>query len=405
VLPDSAAAAATPPLSPLYVVARAGGWFTLPADSGNMQLSPFISQKFRFYAFVSMLLLVYVHGYNLRDSYLQPFTLVQEPLTFTSFFEYLTANGLFRFRIPMLFAISGYLFALGDAQPHGQRVKKRLRTLLLPYLLWSGIALLLTFLLQQFPPTAQAVANAQLDQLGDNRPYTEIGLTGMLTRLTLTPIAYQLWFIRVLLVYNLAYPLIKKAVVKAPKIWFPIVTFLWLTMFGLHFIEGEGLLFFSLGAWLAINRSDLTKPPAWLSLKWTLPVFLAAAAGKTTLAFYLQHGFAGDITLLLLHKITVFTGFISIWFGADGLVRYCMSRPWFVWLSAFSFIIYALHVPLINYAHQLLLPVTNSWRLGRLADYTLLPLLIILFSILVGAALRALFPRAYALLTGGRGMS
>lgn len=376
----------------------------MPADSGNMQLSPFISQKFRFYAFVSMLLLVYVHGYNLRDSYLQPFTLVQEPLSFTTFFEYLTANGLFRFRIPMLFALSGYLFALGDAQPHGQRVKKRLRTLLLPYLLWSGIALLLTFLLQQFPVTARAVANAQLDQLGDNRPYTEIGLTGMLTRLTLTPIAYQLWFIRVLLVYNLAYPLIRKAVVKAPKIWFPIVTFLWLTMFGLHFIEGEGLLFFSLGAWLAIHRVDLTQPPAWLSLKWTLPVFLAAAAGKTTLAFYLQPNFAGAITLLLLHKITVFTGFISIWFGADGLVRYCMSRPWFVWLSAFSFIIYALHVPLINYTHQLLLPLTSSWWLGRLADYTLLPLLIILFCIFVGAALRAAFPRAYALLTGGRGL-
>lgn len=116
-----------------------------------MTIQPFISQKFKFYSFLSMFLLVYVHGYNLNNSYLQPFTIVEEPLTFTTFFEYLTANGLFRFRIPMLFAISGYLFALGDEQPYLQRIGKRTSTLLLPYFIWSAIALLITFYGSSFP--------------------------------------------------------------------------------------------------------------------------------------------------------------------------------------------------------------------------------------------------------------
>jgi len=351
-----------------------------------------------------MFLLVYVHGYNLNDSYLQPFTVVQEPLTFTSFFEYFTANGLFRFRIPMLFAISGYLFSLGDEQPYLKRIGKRTRTLLLPYFIWSAIALLITFLWQQFPLTAKAVLNSQLDQFGDNRPYREIGWGGMIERWTLVPIAFQLWFIRVLFVYNLLYPLLKLAVIKIPKIWFTVCILLWLSMFGLHFIEGEGLLFFSLGIWLAKRNRDLTVVPKWLNLKWVAPIFIVACSLKTILAFYVNPNIYGGIILLLLHKTTVFTGFITVWFGCDALVKYCMDKKWFVWTSAFAFIIYALHVPLINYTHHLVLPHIKHLYLYRLMDYILLPLVIIVLSIGIGALLRAAVPKFYAILTGGRGL-
>ena len=68
-------------------------------------LSHFNSQKFRFWSFVSMVLLVFVHGYNLKESYMQPWTMPGEPLSFTTFTEYWLANGLFSFRIPMLFII------------------------------------------------------------------------------------------------------------------------------------------------------------------------------------------------------------------------------------------------------------------------------------------------------------
>jgi fucose 4-O-acetylase-like acetyltransferase len=370
-----------------------------------MTIQPFISQKFKFYSFLSMFLLVYVHGYNLNDSYLQPFTVVQEPLTFTAFFEYFTANGLFRFRIPMLFAISGYLFALGDEQAFLKRIGKRTKTLLLPYLIWSAFALLLTFLWQQYPITSQAVFNSRLDQFGDNRPYTEIGWKGMLERWLLVPVAFQLWFIRVLFFYNLLYPLLKKAVLKIPKIWFPIAIFLWLSMFGLHFIEGEGLLFFSLGIWLAKRNKDLTVEPKWLKLKWVAPVFLLVCFAKSILAFYVNPNLAGGILLLILHKTTIFSGFITVWFGCDALVKWCMNRQWFVWMSAFSFIIYAMHVPLINYTHQLVLPFIKNFVLYRLMDYLFLPMLVIGFSILTGACIRKLAPKLYGILTGGRGLS
>lgn len=132
-------------------------------------LSSSLSQKFKFWSFVSMVLLVFVHGYNLEIRYLQPWTAPNETITFTSFVEYLFANGLLRFRIPMLFAISGYLFALHDQAPHGDRIKKRARTLLAPYLIWSAFALVLVFLLEMFPTTREWVMSSQVVQIDNTR--------------------------------------------------------------------------------------------------------------------------------------------------------------------------------------------------------------------------------------------
>ena len=137
-------------------------------------MNRFTSQKFRFYSFVCIVLLMLVHGYNLKVGYLQPFSTVSEPLTITTFIEYFLANGALRFRIPMLFIISGYLFALRDYKPYGERFKNRFNTLMIPYFIWSAVGLAITFLLQQFPFTASLVKLAELDQMGDNRPYAEI---------------------------------------------------------------------------------------------------------------------------------------------------------------------------------------------------------------------------------------
>ena len=95
-------------------------------------MNRFLSQKFRFYSFVCISMLLFVHGYNLNETYLTPFSQVKEKMTFTTFFEYVVSNGLLRFRIPLLFIISGYIFALQDIKPYKERVKKRVMTLMVP---------------------------------------------------------------------------------------------------------------------------------------------------------------------------------------------------------------------------------------------------------------------------------
>ncbi|MCU0424150.1 MAG: acyltransferase [Candidatus Kapabacteria bacterium] len=368
-------------------------------------ISSFLSQKFRFWAFISMVLLVFVHGYNLEQRYLEPSTLMGEPLTFTTFFEYFTANGLFRFRIPMLFVISGYLFALGDTKPHKERVQFRLRTLLVPYILWSIIGLVLTFVLEQIPQTQDAIRAANLSQ-----PIREYAFGDYIGRIIFSPIPFQLWFIRVLLVYNLAYPLLLRLVTTAPKIWFGILGAIWLILpIHLGFIEPEGLLFFTLGIWLQKNNINLeTRPKFFHPALWGSSWILLCAA-KTLTAFYAPPDALSQpqyfLGIIAVHRVCEALGIVTAWFGMDALVRWCMNQAWFRWSSAFSFMIYALHVPLVNYLLHPAFQIWSSFPLYRLQLYFLLPLSIIAFCISVGAVLRKFTPKVYGILTGGRGFA
>lgn len=369
-------------------------------------LSSFNSQKFRFWAFVSMFLLVFVHGYNLNQSYLQPFTMPDEPLTVTAFTEYWLANGVFRFRIPMLFIISGYLFAMGDYKPYKQRAGKRVKTLLYPYLIWSAFGLLLTFIIEFSPYGRQVIAATHMMQIDENRTLLhQYQWYEVIARWIFFPASYQLWFLRVLLIYNLAYPALRWCVTHhiATWIFFSTAILFWLSTAGFIIIEGEGLLFFSLGIWMQKTGFYIDKPNKWLQPKYWFIVFMLFSIGKTLLAFTAP--FTGiEMLLLLMHKLVVLSGLICAWYGCNALVHYCMDKSWFVWLSAFSFMIYVLHAPLVVYATKAIFMQINNWYAYRMLTFILLPLLLIALAVITGALLRKLLPNVYSFVTGGRGL-
>lgn len=368
-------------------------------------LSAFNSQKFRFWSFISMFLLVFVHGYNLNQGYLQPWTLPGEPLTVTSFTEYWLANGIFRFRIPMLFIISGYLFSMGDDKPYKERAGKRVRTLLYPYLIWSAVALLLTYVLELFVDSKAIVAATRMMQIDNTRTLLhQYHWYEVLARWIFFPVAYQLWFIRVLLVYNLAYPALRWCVLH-PNNWifFLLAVLCWIATGGLILMEGEGLLFFSLGIWMQKKNFNIDQPNKWLQPKYWLIVFIGLSVTKTVLAF--MEPFAGiGPMLLLMHKMVVLSGLISAWYGCNALVKFCMGKRWFVWVSAFSFMIYVLHAPMVVYATKAIFLQYNHWYGYRMLTFILLPLYLVILSVITGALLRKFVPKLYSLLTGGRGL-
>ena len=367
-------------------------------------MNRFTSQKFRFYSFVCIALLLFVHGYNLKQTYLEPFSLVNERLTFTTFIEYFLANGLLRFRLPMLFAISGYFFAMQDHKPYGQRIGKRFRTLLIPYFIWSAVGLLLTYILQQNTVTAQAVFNSQLDQLGDNRPYAEIGWGGIIERWLLRPVSFQLWFIRSLFVYNLAYPVFRWGIMKYPKLWFSLMFLLWISMYRILFFEGQGMLFFSLGIWIYKYNFPIEKKPVWYSRYLSWLFFIGISVIKTFMAFeFEEYTRPVIVVFIILHVVSVMAGVLAIWFSADAVVKWFMQRKWFLWASNFSFIIYGLHIPLLAYLMRLSYMYFDNVPNYRLVTYFIVPCFVLLICIVTGALFRKLWPSGYKVATGGRG--
>jgi len=373
-------------------------------------LSPFISSKFRFWSFMAMALLVVVHEYNLNVRYLQPWTLPGEPLTLTGFTEYFLANGILRFRIPMLFIISGFLFAMNDYRPYKQRVKKRFRTLIIPYLIWSALGILFTWLLELWPYGRELVANSHVVQVDDSRMLIhQYHWYEIILRWIFRPIPYQLWFIRVLFFYNLAYPLILWCLNHKVARWifFTVAILLWLGTFGFTIVEGEGLLFFTLGVWIRKKGFNIEQPGRFLNpLGWGI-AFVTLAAIKTLLAFTGEPwmGKAVYPVLTLMHKVTVFSGLVACWYGFDRLVSWSMGKRWFVWLSAFSFIIYVGHAPMVAYCIDPALELFRSFQYDRMLAFITLPVAILVFCIGAGWLLRTLVPKVYSVLTGGRGFS
>lgn len=375
----------------------------------SLPVDPFLSRKFRFWSFLSMFLLVFVHGYNLELRYLQPWTAPYEPMTPTAFVEYLLANGLFRFRIPMLFVISGYLYALHDDPPYPQRVRKRLRTLLAPYVLWSAFGILLTYVLEMIPQTRAIIVDSHVVQIDETRmTIHEYHWYEILARWIFFPVSYQLWFIRVLLIYNIAYPWIRWTLERktARTIFFSLATLLWMSTAGFILFEGEGLLFFSLGVWIQKNNFSIQSPPNWLNPVGWFIAFVVMALAKTWLAFQGEALIGEGVYFLItfLHKAVAISGLIACWYGGDWLVRWCMERRWFVWLTSFSFMIYAMHAPFVAYFINPVINALQPLAAARLLAFVLLPLGIISVCVIVGAVLRKLVPGVYSFLTGGRGL-
>lgn len=373
-------------------------------------LSAITSQKIKCLTFISMLLVVFIHGYNLQVRYLEPWTLPGEPLTATAFTEYFISNGITRFIIPLLFVISGYLLAMRDAQPYKQMIKKRWRSLGVPYLLWSALGMLFVYTLEMFPYTRSLVASSKMMAVSDTQLLLhDNAWYYLLGRWLLVPVPYPLWFLRVLIIYNLAYPALRWCVTHPIAKWafFIVATLMWLGTVNLLLIEGEGLLFFSLGIWMQKNNVNIDAPPRRLQPMVWGTVWVLACAVKTWLAFKGEAIMGNSIyTLLpLLHKLVMFSGLVAVWYGSNGLVNFCMQRRWFVWLTGFSFIIYVMHAPAIALFIDPFFALLHYSYGYRILAFILLPISIISTCIGIGALLRRFMPSFYAMVTGGRGFA
>jgi hypothetical protein len=125
---------------------------------------------------------------------------------------------------------------------------------------------------------------------------------------------------------------------------------------------------------------------------------------KTVLAFKVPFNGIEPI-LLILHKLVVLSGLICAWYGCNALVKWCMNKSWFALLSAFSFMIYVLHAPLVVYATKAVFMQISNWHAYRMLTFIFLPLCLIALSVIIGALLRKFLPTVYSFVTGGRGLT
>lgn len=365
-------------------------------------MNPYLSTKLRRLSFLGMLTVVYVHSFNFDDRYLWAGRPFFEDMNSWNFIQVLITNGLFRFGIPLFFFRSGMLMVeTEDRYTALGRLKKRSLTLLLPYLAWSFIGIGVTWLFELSPEWAVYPDIAHL------RPFENLAVhkwTAMqwIESLFLRPVSFQLWFLRSLFLYSALYPLLRLGMKKIPWVLVAFFTIAWGLSIDMFFLEGEGLLFFSLGIWLASGGFDPERVKQHLlryGYFWILGLVLLA---KTWMGFKADWESRAMITTgYFMHKFCQPLLMAAVWFGYDATLGKLSTTPLEGW-SKYNFFVYGAHVPLVYYATDFLFVHLGKSDEMRFLIFLLLPLVTSLFAIVLGSLLSKWARPVFYVLTGGR---
>lgn len=335
-------------------------------------------------------LVVFIHAYN---SEWRGIECGSAPIV-----PYFMSRVLPTFAVPLFFAISGYLFFLNRRQfgvaDYVGKLRRRVLTLFIPYLLWNVIAFALYAL-------NDVAAGRAVDQ-----PFTlnifwgckalgtaSINFWGWPIAASLRPILGPLWFVRDLIVCVVFTPIIHILLRRTRIVGLLLMAViyygqLWPNFGGMSFM---GPWFFSLGAWFSIAQSDplrTTRRVLKPSIALLLPCWLA-------LMLFSDNGHPIHLAIQAVYVIAAMITSIHV---ADFVAR--QRRP-NKFLSSSSFFVYASHtIVLLPFTSQAVRFAQGCNGLMQTALYVLCATAAIVVCLTAFYVLRRWLPRLSAPLTG-----
>lgn len=310
-------------------------------------------------------------------------------------FDYLVSDVLAGVAVPLFFFISGCLFFRGvphfTAAVYAAKLRKRVRTLLIPYVFWNLAVILLLFCGQTFLPELTPGRHKLIADYGFRdwaAAFWNVDGSGM-------PVANPLWFIRDLMVMTVCSPLVWFFVRKLRCFSVLLAGAAWLLLpFSVPGFSLTAVFFFTAGAFFGIEDIDFAEGlrPGWklfplLYLAVTLAVLYFRSRG-------IGYGclLCADILLGMAAAVSLSAHFI-----AEG-----KWRP-NLFLSKSSFFIYAYHGLVLGPATLLAVKLLHPHTDGMLiVIYLFVPAVVIGVGLLAYSLLCRLMPRTTALVTGGR---
>ena len=300
--------------------------------------------------------------------------------------------GLCTFAVPWFFFASGYFFArhLDEKGWWLRAMRTRLRTLVLPYVIWC--ALFVCF----------AAALALLLNLDAGRPaatglsWRWLMLKGFGLDVSDHPLLVPFWYIRSLMVIVCLSPVLVWTL-RRWRWWVPVAILpAYVYCCGLNnchvmpwfFFYG----FFSLTGWIYFSAGVLARRGNWAARSCSVPLwlcwtvaFVAVCVGR--LALY--RGMPGVAGCLWIAGIPPLM--LGVW-------RLVPDRPWPAWIVTAAFPVYALHYFFVHFLESTALPLAHpAWW-----AYVMRAVLAAGLSLWVAYLLHRFLPRESRVLFGGR---
>ncbi len=340
-------------------------------------MDPALSKKLGILRFAAVATVVFFHAYP--------------PGWHGGFAQESVSLGLTRWALPFLGLISGFLFFrtfTPTVAGYAAKLRTRLRTILLPFLIWSAFALLVAWATgaPEFHGPITSPADALFHWLVE-------------------PVAAPLWFLQALMVCIVLSPLVYLAV-RVLRWWVLVLAVAWWVT-GLQpdvldpWVSPVAFPPFIAGAAIAMLKPRLSwarRPaPAWV---------LAAVAGAWLAAAALFAAFGPDLGRLARTALlpAVVLGALTVWLGYEALRRPLRRAPQLVaaavYVAPLSFFVYVTQQPQL----RAIMLVLDEYVTGlpELVDYMLAPLVTLTCSLLIAVAWRRLSPGTFAVVSGGR---
>ena len=295
---------------------------------------------------------------------------------------------------PTYFVISGFLFFKGiktvtDCFP---KMMKRIRTVLVPFIIWNAIAILTYLFFYHLPLTREFL---RLDIINHFQT-----LYGAFEFCFIRPGSFHLWFLRDLIVYVALSPVLYWLIKRFG--WFVAPISLVATPPLMQWLDLNHLeiAFFILGGTIALH-SSLEAVKAFLSRPFVLVAAFFYFGLSAIWDFVLPKQFVGEEYLSIFFSIC---GMITLWRGYDYLARttHIEQSSFLLSLTNYSFFIYLFHEPILFILMQLgkILFGVNGISLTLL--YLINPILIICLGIVLAKGIKKISPILYSVLVGGR---
>lgn len=329
---------------------------------------------------------IFIHSYSLpADS-----NIIEDNYPIYNIIIYFFSQILGRISVPAFFLISGFLYfnniKIWNKDTYFTKTKKRIHSLVIPYLFWNTCILCLDLLL----PLLFSRGNPQIYEWNFSN-YLEAYWSRENTG---TPILYTFWFIRDLIVISFLSPIIYLFCKYLKFVGILILGIFW--YFDIYTFLGYSittLFFFSLGAFMSIHKMNLITTFNKFSPLSLICYPLIAVVDLLTKDYSYN---------LYIHHAGIVVGIISI-FNIVSLAFKHNKITVSIFIANSSFFIYAMHEPLLKYLKIIVFYLINPHsEFALIIIYFALIAILVSFLLVIYYCLNKLCPKFLKIIIGGR---
>jgi fucose 4-O-acetylase-like acetyltransferase len=347
-----------------------------------------LSKRIKSLRFLLIIFVVFIHNQISEIKFSDGNQIYEIPI-YIEKIRYLISEIISRIAVPLFFLISGYLLYKKEIR-FTTNIKKKYKTILIPYFFWNIVNLSVFIIGQNLPFTKAYFGN----------PINDVSKFGLLDWLDVfggkftgrsSPINVPLWFLRDLFILNLLSIGIKKIIDNFPLGIIVLFFMLWIGSLNIYIVSNEALLFFSLGYYIIkydlnykhldnINNKDI-------SIIYLITILLE---------LFLYN------SIPIIHKINIIIGILFLIKHSKFFIENKKLYESLIWLEGYAFIVYAFHGIILGILQKIYVRIFPMYGWYILLEYFGVAIFGIIICILTGLILKKLTPKIYSIIIGGR---